>query len=367
MNRTAPGAVVALSLVVVSCESQSGGGGAGSGAASSVTADATIATQAATGTGTQASSGGGPVCGDGTCDPGEACETCESDCGACMPIPCPHDGGLFCGGNGVGGDPEKLYVCTDGFLEVEQDCGGACQYMPLGIPDQCPAMIDVPASLIDTIDSTPYVEQDCRPATYPGWPYSAEECTYTADGQTATVVVANPSADRVGRWIVDSATYIPALAALRDTDPGAYEDGLSAIGLAMLYQSSRIFPLTGIIIEPPSICTNGRCPFDDGVSNPCSSGCYCRINSLHRTEWCAYQAGLGMSEDACFAAVGTSGHTEGWAAQCLQNHADSWTSDANEHFRARAYAVNQTVAAACPPNQCSPSEVIAVLESALGL
>jgi hypothetical protein len=83
--------------------------------------------------------------------------------------------------------------------------------------------------------------------------------------------VANPSPDRVGRWIVDSATYIPALQALKGSDQGAYEDGLGAIGLAMIYQSSRIFALQGGIIEDMG---GGyvNYQFEDGVSQPCSSG-----------------------------------------------------------------------------------------------
>ena len=259
-----------------------------------------------------------------------------------------------------------LYVCHEGVLQVQEECGADCEYMPLGVPDQCPGDIVVPASLLDTLDSTPYVEQDCVPTTYPGWPYEALECTYSAEGETATVKVADAPPERVGRWIVDSASLIPALAALQADDPGAWEDGLHAIGYAMMLQSSRIFPLSGGIIEDMG---GGAVVYDfeKGVTTTCSSGCYCRINSLHRTEWCSYRASLGDDYDTCIAGVGDANYTEGWGGECLGNHLAAWASDRNEHFRAKAFVANQQVSAECPPSECSPTEVVDSVKSAYGL
>ncbi len=361
-------ALLVLSLTAACSDSKgttsSGAGGhpatVGAGGDGGNRGSVTSSSIASTATGVSA------ACGDGTCAATETCESCPADCGACAPIPCPKNGGIFCGGNGVGGDPSILYVCKNDVLEVLQDCQGACQQMPLGTPDQCPGAIVVPASLIDVLNAKPYVEQSCVPTTYKNWPYSAQACTYTSGGITTTVKVANPSPDRVGRWIVDAATYIPALQALKGSAQSAYESGLGAIGLAMLYQSSRIFALEGGIIEDMG---GGyvNYQFEDGVSQPCTTGCYCRINSLHRTEWCGYRAGLGESYDACIAKVGAANHTPAWGAECLSNHVAAWTSDANEHFRAKAYTANKSVAAACPPGQCSPSAVVAAVKSAYGL
>ena len=367
-----PSALGALLLLgfISACSSSNGSGSGGSGGhgATSSTAGVggSVAGTTSAGTDATTSTGSGPTCGDSTCDAGETCTSCPGDCGACPPIPCPKDGGVYCGGNGVGGNPNTLYVCQSGALAVLQECTGPCVQKPNGVPDQCPGSIDVPASLIAVIDSTPYVEGNCVPTTYPGWPYDAQACTYTSGGITTTVKVANPSPDRVGRWIVDSATYIPALQALKTTAPGAYEDGLGAIGLAMLYQSSRIFALQGGIIEDMG---GGyvNYQFEDGVSQPCSSGCYCRINSLHRTEWCSYREGLGESYDACIAKVGAANHTPEWGAECLSNHVAAWTSDSNEHFRAKAYVANKSVSASCPPGQCSAGAVVAAVKSAYGL
>lgn len=230
------------------------------------------------------------------------------------------------------------------------------------------AAITPPASLIKLLSTKPYVEDRCVSATYPGWPYAAQRCTYTSGPLTTTVTVANPSAARAAAWIVDSATEIPRLSALQGSQQAAYEEGLKAIGLAMLYQSSRIFPLVGGIIEDMGTGYKNY-PFEKGITQGCSTGCYCRINSLHRTEYCRYRAAKKIEgESACLARVGTSGLTAAWGAECLNNHASAWTSDRNEHFRAKAYIANQTVASKCPTaTSCTPSQVVAAVKTGFGL
>lgn len=227
--------------------------------------------------------------------------------------------------------------------------------------------ISVPGSLVSLLSPKPYVEQSCVSASYPGWPHPAQRCTYSSGGITTSVTVANPSPDRVGRWIVDSASYIPALAALKGSAQGQYEEGLKAIGLAMLYQSSRIYPLSGGVIENMGSGYVNYI-FENGVTKSCSSGCYCRINSLHRKDWCEFQAGTGkQSKAACLSQVGSSGYTNGWASQCFENHKRAWNADFNEHFRAKAFVANYTVANRCPPGACSPGQVVSAVKNAFGL
>jgi len=164
---------------------------------------------------------------------------------------------------------------------------------------------------------------------------------------------------------VDSVTLIPALDALKVSDPASYTEGLVMIAVAVLNQSSRIFPLSGDIVENLGGGYT-RYPFDRGVTAGCSSGCYCRINSLHRTEWCAYEASLGGSESACLDRVGRSGLTRAWGDHCLQNHINAWESERNEHFRARAYRYQQSVRGRCPrAGSCSGREVLAALRGAM--
>ncbi len=53
------------------------------------------------------------------------------------PQPCAPEGGLWCGGNGVPGDPNTLYVCSGGQLKVAEYCYTGCYYAPAGYQDYC--------------------------------------------------------------------------------------------------------------------------------------------------------------------------------------------------------------------------------------
>ncbi len=311
------------------------------------------------------SGSGGATSGGGAAAEGGATGTGgEAAGGGSEPIlppgPCSKEGGQACGGNGIGGSPDTLYVCSNGEYVVDHVCASACERMPNGVPDRCPEDVVAPKGLVASLEVKPYVESSCKPTTWDGWPHEAKECTYTAGGIKTTVTVANPSAERVAQWIADASTFIPALWHLRTAAPDSYEQGLITIAKHTLGQSSRIFPLEGGIIENMG---NGyvNYPFLKGVTQGCSSGCYCRINSLHRTDYCGFVAFLGdATYDACIAKVGASKFTDGWANQCLQNHIDSWKSTANAHFRARAWQANQQVKGECAgANDCSPSKVLA--------
>ncbi len=307
-----------------------------------------------------------PFCGDATCNGAETCFSCERDCGACPVVPCSSEGGLFCGGNTVGGDPRILYVCRSGSLKLQQECGAPCQYMPSGIPDRCPAPITPPESLVSWLNIKPYVEQNCSSTTFPGWPHAAQRCTFTYLGQTATATVAIPSPERVARWIVDSATYIPPLNNLKDSNPYEFAQGLKVIAYDMQLSSARIFPLDGSLLED----TGGgvaNYPFDRGVTKTCSS-CFCNINSVQREGLCDFRAAIGVeARDACLAKIGGTGWTQGWGDQCMANHARAFEADANEHFRAKAYLKGLSIRAACPPNTCSPAQVVTVTRNAFGI
>lgn len=276
--------------------------------------------------------------------------------------PCPKEGGQACGGNGIGGASDTLYVCESGKYAVDHVCASACETMPNGVPDRCPEDVMAPESLVSALDVKPYVESSCTPTTWSGWPFDAKECTYSAGGLKTSVTVANPSPERVALWIADASTFIPALWHLRTSAPSSYEEGLITIAKHTLGQSSRIFPLEGGIIENMG---GGyvNYPFLKGVTEGCSSGCYCRINSLHRTDYCGFIDFLGEATyDDCIAKVGASQFTAGWSDQCLENHIASWESSSNAHFRARAWRANQSVKLACSgASDCTPDAVLAAV------
>ena len=293
----------------------------------------------------------------------DATEVGTADVG---PVSCSKDGGHSCGGvAGAPGDPRALYVCAAGFWKVDRLCD-VCETMPSGVPDRCRSDLVVPKALVDALAPKPYVEASCVPATFAGWPFPASECTYSAGGLTTKVTVANPSSARVAAWIVDASTFIPRLWELRTSSPSTYEQGLVAVAKGVLGQSSRIFPLRGGIIENMGTgYVNYQ--FLKGVTETCTSGCYCRINSIHRTEWCTYEALLGTKTyDACIASVGSSGLTAAWGDRCLKNHVDAWDKDRNEHFRAKMWSMSSAVTAKCPTSTaCSASDVLAAVKATL--
>lgn len=50
---------------------------------------------------------------------------------------CTLGNGLYCGNNGIEGDPRSLYRCTNGIVSVAQHCGGGCARKPAGQDDAC--------------------------------------------------------------------------------------------------------------------------------------------------------------------------------------------------------------------------------------
>jgi len=45
--------------------------------------------------------------------------------------------GSYCGGDGLTGDKDTLYVCKGGAVSSQTKCAGGCKYNPPGVPDAC--------------------------------------------------------------------------------------------------------------------------------------------------------------------------------------------------------------------------------------
>jgi len=69
-------------------------------------------------------------------------KVCDFEC-ARMPdgkndvCSCAFGNGLYCGGNGVNGDSDKLYRCTNGVVTLEAVCAAGCETRPNGYDDRC--------------------------------------------------------------------------------------------------------------------------------------------------------------------------------------------------------------------------------------
>lgn len=233
-----------------------------------------------------------------------------------------------------------------------------------------------PDSLVAALRGDPY-GGDCATVTHPYWPLDAQRCSYAIGARNYEVTTATPSAERVARWIVDASTMIPALDRLKSRDKEKWETSLDAIARYTMNQSGRSFPLDGIVYESFEGATayefRGGVTFgtEGGHSRTCGD-CACRIESLHRNEWCEYVAD-GLSSEPrvpyaeCMSSLGGErGWNDAWASECLALHARAWTSDRNDGYRALLHYVN--VHAIAPrfadPNAAEPGDVAkAVVEA----
>lgn len=69
-------------------------------------------------------------------------QICDTECARMPPgkndvCACAFGNGLYCGGNGVNGDANKLYRCTNGVVTLETVCAGGCERRPNGYNDRC--------------------------------------------------------------------------------------------------------------------------------------------------------------------------------------------------------------------------------------
>lgn len=69
-------------------------------------------------------------------------ETCAGECarypdGQNDHCSCWLGNGLYCGGNGVNGNADTLYRCSDGVVTEEQACSNGCEKKPNGFNDVC--------------------------------------------------------------------------------------------------------------------------------------------------------------------------------------------------------------------------------------
>jgi len=229
-----------------------------------------------------------------------------------------------------------------------------------------PQVRSAPSELVKLLSTKPYVEESCRPADDARFGAAAKRCRYEVMGVAAEVLVANPDAERVARWIVDAAGYVAPLEAVRESDPGAWQRGVVALGRHVRQQSSRIFPIHGEIVEDLGAGPRAF-RFDRGVVTPCDKGsCRCRINSLTPGAFCAYLEATGGDRAACAAKYQGAGTAEAWRQACVDNHVRAMNADHNDHFRAKALLVGRAVEKRCARG-CAPALVVVHLEKELGL
>lgn len=296
--------------------------------------------------------------------------------------PCTELGSRRCAGHGApAGLTDILYACADTVNEHEWEpslgadagaapdkkrgwlrvgaCADGCQEMPLPLPDRCNPVVEIPPDVLAVLSPKPYVEEKC---TAEG---EARRCKYTSLKIDAEVLVINPDAERVARWVADAVGYIAPLEAIRESEPVLWARAVKAFARQVRMQSSRIFPMKGQIVEDLG---GGAVAyeFDRGVVTPCDKGnCRCRINSLTPRAWCNFVEAMGQDGKACRAKFEGADGDGAWRDHCAANHAAAMRSLHNDHFRAKALGVGRAVEKKCGAKGCKPGEVVMRIEKEL--
>ena len=244
----------------------------------------------------------------------------------------------------------------------------------VGAKDVRPADVpEVPASLVAALSVPASAEGACRAAPTALFA-QARDCTYEAAGERFTVKTANASAEGMARWIVDASQLVASVAALRTRDRAAWERALLVMAKHTVGQSSRTFPIDGVVWE--DFDGPRGYVFHDGVTFGTFGGelascreCACRPNSLHRSQWCTYEADVLQARtfDACMGDVGGEhGWNDAWARVCAANHAAAFESDFDASYRAFAYyiEVKQMGPLYPRPDAPPPDDVVSAFDTA---
>lgn len=116
----------------------------------------------------------------------------------------------------------------------------------------------------DSVLQARYMEQECSPATYPGWEgFPLRKCEYSVtdrDGtkKTAEVIMLNPSPEQLARWSVFACSQLD----------NADEECPLELAKHTVSQSGGQFPIAGIVFEdilPPDGTYEVYC-FRNGVT-----------------------------------------------------------------------------------------------------
>jgi hypothetical protein len=234
----------------------------------------------------------------------------------------------------------------------------------------------------------PYVEESCKTSSFPGWPFDAQDCSYSSPIGTLHVTVADAPAERVAAWVLNATMTVPWTADLQSAHPGAFLQVQKILAVDVMFQRCGVAQLALMVSDLtlaqwPHFRSQGRrwrghgrqagtefspehwmfptdlsiatmqyiaYPFKDGVSVGCPDSephCFCRINSISRGQFCAWRAHTSEeSEDKCRIRLGYGqGNTDAWYQECLGNHASAWHSDYNDHFSAKLFS---TLKVCCP-------------------
>jgi hypothetical protein len=130
------------------------------------------------------------------------------------------------------------------FIHTIHVSGQDSPYKEIQLPEDAVKRMTEKAEKL--IYPTRYMEINCRPVTYPGWEgFPLLECSYNVkdrngDVKPAKVIMLNPSADQLSRWIVYTCMTVKGCA------DSLYTDQLLE---HIRTQSGAQFPVAGVVYE----------------------------------------------------------------------------------------------------------------------
>jgi hypothetical protein len=217
-----------------------------------------------------------------------------------------------------------------------------------------PAIIEkLAAELAPRLAEARYLEKNPKPVVVPGWEsYPTMLCTYSVEdkalhtNKTASVVLLDPDAHRLARWMVTACIAVKGAAATND---------LKKLGDFILWQSGGQYPVRGIVYEDilPANGINEVYCFRDGVTvklkgvehrsekQPTPAEIEQSLKaSINDVTWVGRFARIQSATREQYQAAGGRENVEGtnWLELSRKLYQKAWNSDTNELMIAWARA-----------------------------
>ncbi|HLK38846.1 MAG TPA: CHAP domain-containing protein [Polyangiaceae bacterium] len=227
------------------------------------------------------------------------------------PASCPSGDGLYCGGNGVSGDASTLYQCTGGKLTAAQACAHGCQKMPAGTNDQCAAAPSGPSPASCPSGDGLY----CGGNGVSGDASTLYQCT---GGNLTVAQSCSNGCQKMPAGTNDQCAAPPPPPPSCPSGNGLYcgNDGVGG-------DSNTLYQCTGGSLSPVSLCAQGCTTMPAGTNDQCASsscpsgdGLYCGGDTIIGSTSTLYRCAAGVLTVAQACANGCAAMAAGTNDAC---------------------------------------------------
>jgi hypothetical protein len=222
----------------------------------------------------------------------------NDQCGSSSGLHCPTDG-FYCGSDGVGGDPNTLYLCTGGVAAVSQVCPNGCQTNPQGVSDVCAGLHCPTDGLYCGTDG---VGGD-------------QDTLYQCSGGVATAVQRCPNGCQTNPPGVNDQCAPNGL----NCPTNGFYCGSDGVG----GDQNTLYRCTGGVADIAIICPNGCQTNPPGQNDQCvgltcpTDGLYCGNDGVGGDPTTLYQCITGVATVSQVCSKGCQSNPPGQNDQCL--------------------------------------------------